>query len=207
MSSICLLLSGAALLINGLGLLGRIKVRDTAVFNLLIGSLQLVLALLIAVAANGDAPSLLNVSPVFLFGITYFYVGLSSLLDLGSHGIGWYCGFVASMGIFYAFYNFLTDLVLSILWSGWTALWALFFLVLALEKKELVVFTAWTAILMSPLTATLPAILDLSVGWPTGELWAVLAGSTIAVIFVISSLLSKIGYGVVRASTSDVAPY
>jgi hypothetical protein len=207
MSSICLLLSGVALLINGLGLLGRIKVRDSAVFNLLIGCLQLILAVLIAVEASGDASSLLDVSSVFLFGITYFYVGLSSLLNLGSQGVGWYCGFVATMGVFYAFHNFLTDLVLSILWLGWTALWALFFLVLALEKKELVVFTAWTAILMSPLTATLPAIFDLSVGWPTGELWAVLAGSTIAFIFLISSLLSKAGYGVVRVSTSDVGPY
>lgn len=207
MSSICLLLSGVALLINGLALLGRIKARDSAVFNLLIGGLQLVLAVLIAVTANGDVQSLLDVSAVFLFGITYFYVGLNSLLDLGSRGIGWYCGFVAGMGIFYAYHNFLTDLVLSILWSGWTALWALFFLVLALEKKELVVFTAWTAILMSPLTATLPAILDLSVGWPSGELWAVLAATTIAVIFLISSLLSKAGYGVVRASTREAEPH
>jgi hypothetical protein len=207
MSSICLLLSGVALLINGLGLLGRIKVRDSAVFNLLIGGLQLVLAVLISVAAGGDSSSLLDVSSIFLFGITYFYVGLSSLLELGPHGVGWYCGFVASMGVFYAFHSFLTDMVLSILWSGWTVLWALFFVVLALEKKELVVFTAWTAILMSPLTATLPAILDLSIGWPTGEPWAVMAGSTIALIFVISSLLSKTGHGVVRASTSDVGPF
>lgn len=207
MSSICLMLSGVALLINGLGLLGRIKVRDTAVFNLLIGSLQLVLAVLIAVTANGDGEKLLDVSAVFLFGITYFYVGLSALLDLGSCGIGWYCGFVASMGVFYAFHNFKTDLVLSILWLGWAGLWALFFLVLALEKKELVVFTAWTAILMSPLTATLPAMLDLSVGWPTGGLWALSAGGTISIIFVISSLLAKSEYGVLPGSTSEVGHY
>jgi hypothetical protein len=191
------MLSGVALLINGLGLLGRVRVRDTAIFNVLIGSLQLVLAVLIAVSADGDAQTLLDVSSVFLFGITYFYVGLSSLLDLGPFGIGWYCGFVAFLGIFYAAYNFPTDPLLAVLWSGWTILWALFFLVLAFEKKGLVVFTAWTAILMSQLTATIPAMLDLSMGWPTGGLWAVLAGGIIAVIFVISSLLSKGGHGVV----------
>lgn len=99
MSSICLLLSGVALLINGLGLLGRIKVRDSAVFNLLIGGLQLVLAVLISVAAGGDSSSLLDVSSIFLFGITYFYVGLSSLLELGPHGVGWYCGFVEVLAV------------------------------------------------------------------------------------------------------------
>lgn len=201
------MLSGVALLINGLGLLGRIRARDSAVFNVLIGGLQLVLAVLIAVAANGDAQSLLDVAAVFLFGITYFYVGLSTLLDLGSCGIGWYCGFVSCLGMFYAFHNLSTDLVLSILWLGWAVLWGLFFLVLALEKEKLIIFTAWTALLMSPLTATLPAMLDLSVGWPTGGLWAVTASATIALIFVIASLLAKREYGVIHASTSEVGHY
>lgn len=54
MSLICLILSGGTLLINGLGLLGRIPARDSGYFTVLIGSTQLVLSTLIAVAANGD---------------------------------------------------------------------------------------------------------------------------------------------------------
>ncbi|MDQ0850527.1 hypothetical protein QFZ65_002465 [Arthrobacter sp. B3I9] len=52
MSYICLILSGAALLINALGLLGRIPARDSGVFNIVIGTLQLVLAVLLAAAAG-----------------------------------------------------------------------------------------------------------------------------------------------------------
>ena len=43
MAHICLLLSGAALLLNGLALLGALPRRDAAVFSLVIGSIQLAL--------------------------------------------------------------------------------------------------------------------------------------------------------------------
>lgn len=55
MSLICLILSGGALLINGLGLLGRIPARDSGYFTVLIGSTQLALSALIARARPVDA--------------------------------------------------------------------------------------------------------------------------------------------------------
>ncbi|GGK96985.1 hypothetical protein JOE58_003257 [Curtobacterium luteum] len=83
MAYICLILSGAALLINGLTLLGRVPGRDSGVFNVLIGSVQLVLCVAVAVSADGSLPALLAISGTFLFGLTYLYVGLDALAGLG----------------------------------------------------------------------------------------------------------------------------
>ena len=109
MAYVCLLLSGAALLINGLAALGALPRRDAAVLSLVIGSLQLLLGVMhlgvtyLGVAAvgvtapesDGGAQLLLSASGMFLFGLTYVYVGLDFLLGLGSRGLGWFCGMVA----------------------------------------------------------------------------------------------------------------
>jgi AmiS/UreI family transporter len=89
MAYICLLLSGAALLLNGLAALDRLPRRDAAVFSLVIGSTQLVLGVTYlgvtsaGVASTGDDGGphlLLGASGMFLFGLTNAYVGLDSLL-------------------------------------------------------------------------------------------------------------------------------
>ncbi|MFD1214114.1 AmiS/UreI family transporter, partial [Arthrobacter sp. GCM10027362] len=170
MSFICLILSGAVLLINGLGLLGRIQGRDSGVFNLLIGAVQLVLAVLSAVAADGDPAVLLGVSGVFLFGLTYLYVGLDALLGLGSAGLGWFCGLVAVLALVYSAGSLPADPLLAVLWLSWAALWFLFFLLLALGKTSLTAFTGWAALLTGPTTTAVPALLGLSGAWPAG--WA-----------------------------------
>ncbi|WP_368075752.1 AmiS/UreI family transporter, partial [Curtobacterium sp. Csp1] len=97
MAYICLLLSGAALLVNGLTLLGRVPGRDSGVFNVLVGGLQLVLCTAVAVTADGSLPALLAIAGTFLFGLTYLYVGLDALTGLGSAGLGWFCGLVAGV--------------------------------------------------------------------------------------------------------------
>jgi hypothetical protein len=102
MAYVCLLLSGAALLINGLATLGALPRRDAAVLSLVIGSLQLLLGITyLAVTylgnvrldstapdADGGVQLLLSASGMFLFGLTYVYVGLDFLLGLGSRGLG-----------------------------------------------------------------------------------------------------------------------
>ncbi|MCW4385509.1 AmiS/UreI transporter [Salinibacterium sp. SYSU T00001] len=183
MSLICLILSGAALLINGLALLGRIPGRDSGFFNVLIGSTQLVLATLVAVAAGGNPAALLAVSGVFLFGLTYLYVGLNALLDLGSIGLGWFCGLVAALGLVYSGANLATDPVLSVLWLAWATLWTLFFLLLGLGWSRLTTFTAWSLILTSQLTTTVPALFGLTDNWPTGGTNAVIALLVIVALF------------------------
>jgi hypothetical protein len=205
-SYICLILSGAALLINGLGLLGRIPAKDSGYFNLLIGGTQLILAVLIAVTANGAATALLGVSGVFLFGLTYAYVGLNSLLNLGSVGLGWFCGLVALLGVAYSALNLGTDPLLSVLWLAWAALWTLFFLLLALGISSLSTYTGWALILTSQATTTLPAILGLIGAWPSGATAAVIALAVVAALFVAARLLSAPASRAAVADASDSVP-
>lgn len=203
MSYICLILSGAALLINGLGLLGRVPGKDSGYFNLLIGGTQLILAVLIAVTANGNAAALLGVSGVFLFGLTYAYVGLNTLLNLGSVGLGWFCGLVALLGVAYSALNLAPDPLLSVLWLAWAALWALFFLLLARGIESLTAFTGWALILTSQVTTTLPAILGLTGAWPKGSAAALVALLIVAALFVAARLLGATSRaGAVEASDS-----
>ncbi|WP_308467963.1 AmiS/UreI family transporter [Rathayibacter soli] len=190
MSYICLILSGAALLVNGLGLLGRIPARDSGYFNLLIGGTQLLLCALLAVAANGNSTALLSVSGVFLFGLTYTYVGLDSLRGLGSVGLGWFCGLVAALGLFYAAASIATNPLLSVLWLSWAGLWTLFFLLLALGKTGLTAYTGWALILTSQVTTTVPAILGLTGTWPTDAPAAIIALVAIAALFVLAIFLA-----------------
>lgn len=191
MSLICLILSGAALLINGLALIGRIPARDSAYFNLLIGGTQLVLATLVAIAAAGDTAALLGVSGVFLFGLTYAYVGLNSLLGLGGVGLGWFCGLIAGLGLVYAATYANSDPLLSVLWLSWAALWALFFLLLALGRTGLTRFTGWTLILTSQATTTIPALLGLSGSWPGGATDAAVALAVILALFASAGVLAR----------------
>ena len=81
MPHICLLLSGAALLLNGLATLGHLPRRDAAVLSLVVGCTQLVLGVVLVGGAS-DAP-LPTAAGMFLCGLTYVYAGLDVLLELG----------------------------------------------------------------------------------------------------------------------------
>ena len=183
--------SGAALLINGLGLLGRVPARDSGYFNLLIGSTQLVLSVLIAIGANGEAATLLGASGVFLFGLTYLYVGLNALLSLGSAGLGWFCGLVALLGVFFAVDKLATDPLLGVLWFTWAGLWTLFFLILGLGVTGLTRFTGWALVLTSQVTTTVPAVLGLKGAWPTGWTAAGITLALVVLLFAASAVLAK----------------
>jgi putative amide transporter protein len=193
MSYICLILSGAALLINGLGLLGRIPARDSGVFNVIIGTFQLVLAVFLAVAAGGDPGLLLGAAGIVLFGVTYLYVGLNALLNLGSAGVGWFCALVALLAVFYAAANIAKDPFLSVLWLSWAVLWSLFYLILARGNSSLSAFTGWAALLTSQVTTTVPALLGLSGVWPAGWFPAVITAVLVAGLFAGALLISKTG--------------
>ncbi|MFJ6001340.1 AmiS/UreI family transporter [Arthrobacter sp. NPDC092385] len=188
MSYICLLLSGAALLINGLGLLGRVAPRDSGFFNLAIGTLQLVFALLIASA--GGPGTAASAGGIVLFGLTYLYVGLSSVAGLGSAGVGWFCGFVAVLALVFAGTAADGDPVSSVLWLSWAVLWALFFLLLARGAARLTRITGWSAILVGTAGTVIPAVLGLNGAWPTGGSSVIAAAAVLGVLFVAAATLS-----------------
>ena len=179
-------------LINGLSLLGRIPARDSGVFNIVIGTLQLLLAVL-AAAAGGNRELLLGAAGIVLFGITYLYVGLNAVLRLESAGVGWFCALVAVLAVFYSAANFAKDPFLSVLWLSWAALWFLFFLVLAGGKSSLSAFTGWAAVLAGQITTTAPALLGLSGAWPAGWFPAGAAAVVIASLFSAALVISKTG--------------
>lgn len=200
MTHVCLLLSGAALLINGLAVLNAIPARDAAVFSLVIGSAQLVLGVTYlagTAGAGGTAAAgpqvLLSASGMFLFGLTYVYVGLDFLLGLGSRGLGWFCGMVAAFGLLLAAAWLRDDPLLAVLWLCWSALWAFFFASLALGLDRTKPFTGWALVLTSQASATVPAFLGMIGFWPYRPDAAALAAGVLAVLFVLAGMLARRG--------------
>jgi hypothetical protein len=191
---ICLLLSGAALLINGLALLGTLPRRDAAVFSLVIGSIQLALGVTYLAAVppgvDGGGQQLLpGAAGMFLFGLTYVYAGLDYLLALGSRGLGWFCGLVGACGVLLAAAWSAADPLLAVLWLCWAYLWMLFFLQLALGFARLTPLVGWSLVLASQASATVPAFLGLTGRWPgEPEIAAGAAASLLALLLLAGGL-------------------
>ena len=185
MAYVCLLLSGAALLINGLAALDRVPRRDAAVFSLVIGSAQLILGVAhLTVTAGGGTQSLLEAAGMILFGLTYVYVGLDFLLGLGSKGLGWFCGMVAVCGILLAGAWSGEDPLLAALWLCWTYLWLLFFFHMALGFELMAPLIGWSLVLTSQASATVPAFLGITGQWPAGIAAAAAAGAGLAAVLL-----------------------
>lgn len=204
MAYVCLLLSAAALLVNGLATLGVLPRRDAAVLSLVIGSLQLLLGVTylgvttpgvtissVAASESGGVQLLLSASGMFLFGLTYVYVGLDFLLGLGSRGVGWFCGMVAGCGLLLAVAWFPGDPLLTVLWLCWSYLWMLFFFSLALGHSRLSPLIGWSLVLASQATATVPALLGITGQWPGDPAVAGGAAACIAALLMLAAGLAR----------------
>lgn len=202
MPHICLLLSGAALLLNGLATLGHLPRRDAAVLSLVVGCTQLVLGG-VFVGGASDA-SLPTAAGMFLFGLTYVYVGLDVLLELGSRGLGWFCGMVAFVGLLLAGAWLGTDPLLAVLWLGWAVLWGLLFLSMAWGRERLEPFIGWSLVLASPTTATIPAFLGLAGIWPHSPGPALGAAALLCLVFATARVLARRGVAARRAKAAGV---
>jgi hypothetical protein len=116
--------------------------------------------------ADGDQWQIFAASGIFLFGFTYLYVGIVTLLNVDTNGIGWYSLWVAIAACGYATVNlfYFKDIKFGIIWLMWAILWFMFFLLLGLKKK-ISRLTGWVTLIMSWFTATLPAFLILIDVW------------------------------------------
>lgn len=198
MPYVCLLLSGAALLVNGLATLGHLPRRDAAVLSLVVGGTQLALGV-VQLSSSGDAPAmLLTAAGMFLFAVTYLYSGLDLLLALGGRGLGWFCGMVAFCGLVLAAAWLTVDPLLAVLWLCWSALWALLFAGMALDAVRLEPFTGWALVLTSQASATVPALVGLAGLWPRSAAVAWLAALLLAGLFVAARTLARRGQNVPR---------
>jgi hypothetical protein len=210
MAYICLLLSGAALLLNGLAALDLLPRKDAAVFSLVIGSIQLALGVtylsVSSPGVDGGPQLLLGASGMFLFGLTYVYVGLDYLLALGSRGLGWFCGLVGACGVLLAVAWSGEDPLLAVLWLCWTYLWMLFFFQLALGFARLAPLVGWSLVLTSQASATVPAFLGLTGRWPgEPEIAAAAAVALLALLLGAGGGAWRGGHTTARAATVAAA--
>ncbi|MEU6012231.1 AmiS/UreI family transporter [Streptomyces sp. NPDC047453] len=167
MGNVGLLFVGAVLFMNGLLLLGKVDARAGAVFNLFVGTLQVVTPTYLIFTSGGDPKKILAASGIYLFAFTYLYVGIGLLADLDTTGVGYYSLFVAIAALGYSYVNFrlLKDYPFGVIWLYWALLWFLFFLLLGLKMDHLRIYTGWITAIEGWVTGAIPAGLLLSGYW------------------------------------------
>ncbi|MFE9309629.1 AmiS/UreI family transporter [Streptomyces sp. NPDC088353] len=167
MGNVGLLFVGAVLFMNGLLLLGKVDARAGAVFNLFVGTLQVLTPTYLIFTSGGDPKKILAASGIYLFAFTYLYVGIGLLADLDTTGVGYYSLFVAIAALGYSYANFrlLKDYPFGVIWLYWALLWFLFFLLLGLKMDHLRTYTGWITAIEGWVTGAIPAGLLLSGYW------------------------------------------
>lgn len=164
MLGIVLLYVGAVLLINGVGSLGKIDAKASAVMNLFTGGIALFINLvnLVNAKTTGD---FYGVGTGLLFAFTYLYVAITNWWELDGAGLGWYCFFVAVTTVPSALMSYLGgDLRFTVIWLIWGALWYMFYLALA-AKKNLGNSLAYASIAVGVFTCWIPGYMMLIGKW------------------------------------------
>jgi len=176
MGLIALLMTGAVLLMNGLVLLQIAEPRTVAIVNIWGGILQTLTPFVLLTQTHTPVEAL-GVGPPFLFGLTFLWVGVATLVDLPTVAIGWYCLWVVPVTVVLAIANvtIFADPRFAIVWLNYGMLWGLFWAVLALGRVNLARFTGWTAVFLAVWGVTAPAVLLLVGLWTTIPVWAFIA--------------------------------
>jgi uncharacterized membrane protein len=162
MAYVGLLLSGATLFLNSLMLFGKADEKSVGVFNLFVGTFQVVTPFYLIVTSDQSNWILYNNAAIFLFGLTYLYVGITLLKGLEGNGLGWYSLWVSIIAIVYAVVSIVHfhDIINALTWVMWSFLWLLFFLSMSL-KKQIDVYIGKVAFVQSWVTLTIPSLLAL----------------------------------------------
>lgn len=175
MGYVGLLLSGAALFLNSLVILGKAEMKSAGVFNLFVGALQIIIPFYLIMISDQSNWTVYSYAPTFLFGLTYLYVGVTFIKGMDSSGLGWFCIWVAIIALFYMVVSFVQfhDVVNALTWFMWALLWYLFF-VLNTQKKNINQYLGRIAFVQSWVTLTLPSLFYFMGVWGEGfvyELW------------------------------------
>jgi putative amide transporter protein len=162
MLGVVLLYVGAVLVINGLWLVGQARAatvgdggaaeaeadplfmqgREVTVINVFTGFVGVVAAVTFMVHGNrtDDLAEIRSGGLILLFAFTYLWVAANGFLNAGGHAFGWYCLFVAITAIPVGIYTFNNangndaSIYLGVCWFAWAVLWAMFFVLLALDR-------------------------------------------------------------------------
>ncbi|MCU5469009.1 AmiS/UreI family transporter [Bacillus paranthracis] len=175
MGYVGLLLSGAALFLNSLVILGKAEMKSAGVFNLFVGALQIIIPFYLIMISDQSNWTVYSYAATFLFGLTYLYVGVTFIKGMDSSGLGWFCIWVAIIALFYVVVSFVQfhDVVNALTWFMWALLWYLFF-VLNTQKKNINQYLGRIAFVQSWVTLTLPSLFYFMGVWGEGfvyELW------------------------------------
>lgn len=175
MGYVGLLLSGAALFLNSLVILGKAEMKSAGVFNLFVGALQIIIPFYLIMISEQSNWTVYSYAATFLFGLTYLYVGVTFIKGMDSSGLGWFCIWVAIIALFYMVVSFVQfhDVVNALTWFMWALLWYLFF-VLNTQKKNINQYLGRIAFVQSWVTLTLPSLFYFMGVWGEGfvyELW------------------------------------
>lgn len=175
MGCVGLLLSGAALFLNSLVILGKAEMKSAGVFNLFVGALQIIIPFYLIMISDQSNWTVYSYAATFLFGLTYLYVGVTFIKGMDSSGLGWFCIWVAIIALFYMVVSFVQfhDVVNALTWFMWALLWYLFF-VLNTQKKNINQYLGRIAFVQSWVTLTLPSLFYFMGVWGEGfvyELW------------------------------------
>ncbi|TDL73565.1 acetamide transporter [Rhodococcus qingshengii] len=197
MSFVGLFLSGAVLFLNGLMLLGKADGKAVGYFNLFVGIIQIINPFYLIMTSNQGNWDLYNNAAIFLFGLTYLYVGVTSVKGLEGNGLGWFSLWVSIIAVVYTVISLIQfhDVVNALTWGLWAFLWLLFFLTGSLNKK-IDGYVGIAAIVLSWVTLTIPAMLYFLGVWNTPavqQIWTWVLILTI-VFFVVSLLSPKLSF-------------
>ncbi|MBZ4226441.1 AmiS/UreI family transporter [Bacillus wiedmannii] len=170
MGYVGLLLSGAALFLNSLVILGKAEMKSAGVFNLFVGALQIIIPFYLIMTSDQSNWIVYSYAATFLFGLTYLYVGVTFIKGMDSSGLGWFCIWVAIIALFYMVVSFVQfhDVVNALTWFMWALLWYLFF-VLNTQKKNINQSLGRIAFVQSWVTLTLPSLFYFMGVWGEGE--------------------------------------
>ncbi len=160
MLGVALFFIGAVLIVNGIGLTGRIEGRDAAPFNLLVGLLAL-FTNAIGLIRGELAADFFGAAGGLLFAFTYLYLCVVQWFGLKGVGFGWYCLFVAISALPFA--AVAGDWRVIGMWLIWASLWFLFFVALGLGKS--LRFLAGYTVLVGIVTCWIPGLLMLMGKW------------------------------------------
>ncbi|PFP28603.1 acetamide transporter [Bacillus sp. AFS073361] len=197
MSNVGLFLSGAVLFLNSLMLLGKADGKSVGLFNIFVGTLQIMIPSYLIVVSRQDHWELYNYASIFLFGLTYLYVGFTSWKGIDGSGLGWFSLWVAIVGVVYTLTSIIhfQNVVNALTWAMWAFLWFLFFLSNALHKK-IDHYIGLVAFVQSWVTLTIPALLYFLGVWNTpmvDQIWTYVLILAI-VYFIISFFSGKLSY-------------
>lgn len=162
---------GAVLFLNGLWLLGRIGDNEIGIIDVFVGFITLAVALYSAFGPSADAGTIKAAALTLLFTFTYFWVAWNRWNGADGRGLGWFCLFVAitTVPVFlqgFADAGKLWDYWFAFSWLSWGVLWFLFFLILALGRKNLAKGTGALCALQGIYTGWIPGYLLLSGAMP-----------------------------------------